>query len=83
MSECLLPNDEISIDDQRNISEIRNKMSDIPSSYSSDNANTSKCACGEKEDMEHIHNFRYLNVLYIVIFWQLLKIGNFEGTFAT
>ena len=57
MSEYLLPNYEISIDGLQNISEIRNKMSDIPSSYSSDNANTSKCACGEKEDMEHIYLF--------------------------
>ena len=67
MSEYLLPNDEISIDEQRNISEIRNTKSD------------------EKEDMEHIHNFRYYTLLSFgsLIFDNVLKIGNFEGTFAT
>ena len=35
MSEYLLPNDELSIDEQRNIFEIRNRMSNIPANYSS------------------------------------------------
>ena len=58
MSEYLLPNYEISSDGLRNIYEIRNKMSDISSNYSSENTNTSKFSCGEKEDMEHIYNCR-------------------------
>ena len=62
MSEYLLPNEELSIDDQRNIFEIRNKMSNIPSNYSSENENTSQCVCGEREDMVHIYNCTYLNI---------------------
>ena len=61
MSEYLLPNDELSIDDQRKTFEIRNKMSNIPSNYSSERENFSKCACGEKEDMEHIYKCSFLN----------------------
>ena len=61
MSEYLLPNDELSVDEQRNIFEMRNKMSHIPSNFSSENDNTYKCVCGEKENMEHIYNCRYLN----------------------
>ena len=61
MSEYLLPNDELSVDEQRNIFEMRNKMSHIPSNFSSENDNTFKCVCGEKENMEHIYNCRYLN----------------------
>ena len=36
-------------------------MSHIPSNFSSENDNTYKCVCGEKENMEHIYNCRYLN----------------------
>ena len=61
MSEYLLPNDELSVDEQRNIFEMRNKMSHIPSNFSSENENTYECVCGEKENMEHIYKCRYLN----------------------
>ena len=61
MSEYLLPNDELSIDDQRNNFGIRNKMSNIPSNYSSENENTSTCVCGEREDMNHIYVCSHLN----------------------
>ena len=61
MSDYLLPNDELSIEEQRQIFEMRNKMSNIPSNYSSENKNSSKCVCNEKEDMEHIYYCSYLN----------------------
>ena len=61
MSEYLLPNEQLSIDDQRNIFSMRNKMSDIPSNFTSEEKNTFKCCCGTKEEMEHIYYCKYLN----------------------
>ena len=61
MSEYLLPNEQLSIDDQRNIFAMRNKMSDIPSNFTSEEKNTFKCCCGTKEEMEHIYYCKYLN----------------------
>ena len=54
MSEYLLPNDQLSIDDQRNIFVMRNKMSDISSNFTSEEKNTFICCCGTKEEMESI-----------------------------
>ena len=61
MSEYLQPNDELSIENQRSIFSIRNRMVDIPSNFSSKEENESKCLCGEMEDMKHIYYCKYLN----------------------
>ena len=61
MSEYLLPNEQLSIDDQRDIFALRNKMTDIPSNFLSEKNNTSKCCCGTKEEMEHVYYCKYLN----------------------
>ena len=53
MSEYLLPNEQLSIDDQRDIFALRNKMTE--------KNNTSKCCCGTKEEMEHVYYCEYLN----------------------
>ena len=55
MSEYLLPtNDKLSINEKRRLFEIRNKMLDIPSNFSSSKLAT-KCYCGDTLDMKHIY----------------------------
>ena len=61
MSEYLLPNEQLSIDDQRNIFGVRNKKADIPSNFLSEKINTTKCCCGTKEEMEHVYYCDYLS----------------------
>ena len=61
MAEYLLPNDEFTIEDQRNLFSMRNRMVDIPSNFVSSEKNESKCLCGEKENMRHIYSCKYLN----------------------
>ena len=61
MSEYLLPNEHLSIEDQQNIFEIRNNMINIPSNFMSEKENTTTCICKEKENMKHIYNCKYLN----------------------
>ena len=61
MSEYLLSNEQLSIDDQRNIFAVRNKMTDIPSNFLSEKNNTTKCCCGTKEEMEHVYYCDYLS----------------------
>ena len=39
---------------------MRNKMSDIPSNFTSEEKNTFKCSCGTKEEIEHIYYCKYL-----------------------
>ena len=63
MAEYLLPNDNLTIEEQRTIFSIRNRMvNDIPANFSSKKENTAKCTCGESEDMEHVYNCKYLNI---------------------
>ena len=58
MQEYLLPNDKgLTIDEQRNLFSIINKMVIIPANFGSE----SKCRCGDNEDMAHILNCQYLN----------------------
>ena len=62
MAEYLLPNNNLTIKEQRTIFSIRNRMvSDIPANFSSSKENTEKCICGEQETMEHVYNCKYLN----------------------
>ena len=56
MSEYLLPNEKMSIEDQRKIFEIRNNMIDIPANFTSEKENKARCICGEKENTTHIYN---------------------------
>ena len=62
MAEYLLPNKNLTIEEQRTIFSIRNRMADIPANFSSKKENTAKCTCGESEDMKHVYNCKYLNI---------------------
>ena len=61
MSEYLLPNENLSIEDQRKVFEIRNNMMNIPSNFISEKDNTNICVCGKTENMTHIYNCEKLN----------------------
>ena len=53
MAEYLLPNNNLTIEEQRTIFSIRNRMvNNIPANFSSKKENTSKCTCGESEDID-------------------------------
>ena len=55
MSEYLLPNNELNIENQQKLFAARNKMLNIPSNLTTREKNHSKCICGEQENMEHIY----------------------------
>ena len=58
MPDYLRPNNKgLSIDDQRYIFEMRNRMVNLPANFGS----MSQCVCSENEDMSHIYYCRYLN----------------------
>ena len=61
MADYLMPNNiNMTINDQRNIFEIRNRMIRIPSNFSSDKSQI--CVCGEHtETMKHLYLCEYLN----------------------
>ena len=59
MAEYLQPNEELTIEQQRQQFEIRNRMVNIPANCSA--KNTTKCICNEIENMRHIYNCKYLN----------------------
>ena len=59
MAEYLQPNEELTIEQQRQQFEIRNRMVNIPANFSA--KNTTKCICNEIENMKHIYNCKYLN----------------------
>ena len=61
MASYLLPNNEYEIDAQRYVFGMRNKMVDIPSSFTAKEQNKSQCHCNQTEDIEHIYNCKYLN----------------------
>ena len=61
MSEYLLPNEKLSIENQRKIFEIRNDMLNIPANFTSEKNNTTTCICGKKEDTLHLYNCENLN----------------------
>ena len=76
MSDYLLPNNEISIEDQRKLFSIRNKMYQIPSNFCSKKNNTTKCVCQESENMEHIYVCKKLNEEDIQVEYEKLFCGN-------
>ena len=61
MSEYLLPNEKFDISEQKSVFAIRNKMTDIPSNFCSEEKNLSKCTCKTTENMEHIYYCKLLN----------------------
>ena len=61
MSEYLLPNNQLTIEEQRTLFGMRNGMIDIPANFSTKKENKAKCICKENEDMRHIYNCEYLN----------------------
>ena len=61
MADYLLPNNEFTIEEQRTLFEVRNKMFDIPSNFCARERNESKCPCGATENMEHVYYCKYLN----------------------
>ena len=61
MAQYLLPNKNLTIDEQRELFAVRNRMVDIPSNFSTKENNLSKCVCQQKEDMQHIYICEYLN----------------------
>ena len=61
MPSYLLTNKEYKIDDQRYVYGMRNKMADIPSSFTAKEKTQSKRQCDQTEDIEHIYNCKYLN----------------------
>ena len=48
MSQYLLPNAQLEIQDQKKIFEIRNRMTNISENYSKQSQNEMKCICGEQ-----------------------------------
>ena len=55
MAEYLMPNDEqLTIEGQRYIFSMRNRMVNVPVNFPK-NQSEVKCACGVKEDMQHIY----------------------------
>ena len=61
MAEYLLPNDQLSIEEQRSIFEIRNRMTNIPANFTSNKNNFEVCICKEKEEMIHLYTCKYLS----------------------
>ena len=57
MAQYLAPNKFLTIDEQRQLFAVRNRMVDIPSNFCTKENNLSKCVCQEKEDMQHIYIF--------------------------
>ena len=76
ISEYLMPNNLLTIDDKRKLFSIRNKMENIPSNFSSKQNNVSKCFCGETEDMKHIYVCKYSNDEEILVEYEKIFCGN-------
>ena len=62
MAEYLLPNEELTVENQREIFEIRNRMVNIPSNFKSEKESKETCICGEKETMEHLFYCKQINI---------------------
>ena len=63
MAEYLMPNvQNMTIDQKRNVFEIRNIMVSIPANFPNKQKNKKHCCpCEHIEDMEHIYNCKYWN----------------------
>ena len=82
MADYLLPNKTgISIEDQRSIFSVRNRMVNIPDNFSSQqngDLSVTKCICSEKENMEHIYTCNKLNKETVKLPYQKIFSGNIE-----
>ena len=61
MSQYFQPNNQLEIEEQKKVFELRNRMTNIPINFSKQNHNQMKCICGEYETMEHIYYCKQLN----------------------
>ena len=78
MSEYLLPDNEVNIESQQNLFAVRNKMVNIFPHFTAREKNTSKCFCGDKEDMEHLYTCEKLNTEKTVENFETLFCGNIK-----
>ena len=78
MSEYLQPiNNELSIEQKREMFSIRNRMLDIPYNFPGKNKH-SECECGETEDMSHIYNCEMLNKNETNLSYETIYTGNMK-----
>ena len=61
MAEYLLPNEQFSITEKRQIFAIRNRMVNIENNFRGKNIRK-KCFCGNIEDMKHIYSCKIFNI---------------------
>ena len=79
MSQYLQPNDILKISEQKQIFEIRNKMTNISANYPGKMKNEHKCFCGQAENMEHIYYCSRLNNTEIKIEYVNIYKGNISN----
>ena len=78
MSEYLQPtNDELSIEQKREMFSVKNRMIDIPYNFPRKNMHN-KCVCGETEDMSHIYNCELLNKNEPNLSYETIFTGNLK-----
>ena len=73
MSEYLLPNNYLNIDDQKLIFSLRNKMLML---YNDSYHKTELCICLKQEDYKHIYECQHLNKTHIVIEYDKIYNGS-------
>ena len=78
MSEYLQPiNDELSIEQKREMFSVKNRMIDIPYNFPRKNMHNI-CVCGETEDMSHIYNCEMLNIDEPNLSYETIYTGNMK-----
>ena len=76
MSQYLLPNSQLEIQDQKKIFEIRNRMTNISGNYPKQSQNEMKCICGQQETMKHIYYCKKLNNIEPKVKYEKIYEGN-------
>ena len=79
MSQYLLPNTQLEIQDQKKIFEIRNRMTNISENYSKQSQNETRCICGEQETMTHIYYCKELNDIEPKLKYENIYEGNIRN----
>ena len=79
MPDYLLSNYQLEIEDQKQIFELRNKMTNIRTNYSSNTKIGINCICGEMETMEHIYNCKKLNETEANVKYENIYGGNLKN----
>ena len=78
LSEYLQPiNDELSIEQKREMFSVKNRMIDIPYNFPRKNMHNI-CVCGETEDMSHIYNCEMLNIDEPNLSYETIYTGNMK-----